>query len=309
LLVALLAAAGCAPVSREAEELRQRAVEAAAAAGRATATVSVPSLRVRAEATEFSLQIGSITEGQSFIVTGRSDNGEWFRLATPALPPGEGWVSTNFVIVIGDITDVPVLVAPTPLPPTVTPTRFLPTPTPRAAAATAAPTAAATQVAPTETPTETPTEAPTEVATATPTEAATEAAPAISTATATLLPTATPTETPAEFATVTATESPAETPVTPAAVLTATLPTATFTPAAPPAAGFARVVTDGTRLRVRAAPAAEAEIVGYVYSGEVYAVLESSADGEWKRIAGSTDGTGDNPNGGWVATRFLQLGQ
>ena len=44
-----------------------------------------------------------------------------------------------------------------------------------------------------------------------------------------------------------------------------------------PAAGLATVFTDGTRLRVRSAPNAESEIVGYVYAGETYQVLGQSA--------------------------------
>ncbi len=95
------------------------------------------------------------------------------------------------------------------------------------------------------------------------------------------------------------------------AVLTATavvaLPTATPrpVPAVTPAPGYALVVTDGTRLRVRAAPTADAEIVGYVYPGETYRVVESSADGQWIRIAGAEWTPTENPSGGWVAAPFL----
>ena len=82
-------------------------------------------------------------------------------------------------------------------------------------------------------------------------------------------------------------------------------------PIAPPApaAGMATVVTDGTRLRVRAEPNDDAEIVGYVYNGETYQVLERSVDGLWVKISGSTDAVSDNPNGGWVAAEFLVIGQ
>lgn len=305
-IVALVAAlaGGCAPVSREAEEAAEAAAAAATvtaaadslataiAAGRATATVSIPSLRVRADATADSRQVGSITEGQVYVVTGRSSDGEWFRLAIAALSAGEGWVSTNFVTVIGDITDVPVIVAPTPLPPTATPTRFLPTPTATAPDA-ETPAAIATEVA---------TEEATEIAT----EAATEPATAEGTALPTAIPTEAPTQAPAEAPSA-ATAVPTATPtVLPTTTPTNLFPTATPTPQPPPAAGFARVVTDGgARLRVRAAPGADAAIVGHAYNGETYAVLETSADGAWTRIGGSTDGAGENPGGGWVATRFL----
>ena len=43
---------------------------------------------------------------------------------------------------------------------------------------------------------------------------------------------------------------------------------------APPAAGMVQIVTDGTRLRVRAEPSTEAEIAGYVYNGEEYEFVE-----------------------------------
>jgi len=87
--------------------------------------------------------------------------------------------------------------------------------------------------------------------------------------------------------------------------------TTTITPTviATPAPGFALIVTDGTRLRVRAEALTDAAIVGYVYNGESYQVLEVSADGQWVRIAGSTESVSDNPTGGWVAAQFVVIGQ
>lgn len=76
-----------------------------------------------------------------------------------------------------------------------------------------------------------------------------------------------------------------------------------------PEPGYAVVVTDGTRLRVRADATAESEIVGYVYAGETYEVIGASDDGLWVQIAGSTEDVSDNPDGGWVAAEFLVLGQ
>lgn len=69
--------------------------------------------------------------------------------------------------------------------------------------------------------------------------------------------------------------------------------------------GTAIVTTEGVRLRVRAEPSADAEIVGYVYEGELYTVVGTSADGLWTQIGGRP-GT-DNVNGGWVASEFLTL--
>lgn len=71
------------------------------------------------------------------------------------------------------------------------------------------------------------------------------------------------------------------------------------------APGTATVRTEGVRLRVRAEPSANAEIVGYVYDSEVYPVVETSADGLWTQIGGQP-GT-DNVNGGWVSSEFLTL--
>ena len=75
-----------------------------------------------------------------------------------------------------------------------------------------------------------------------------------------------------------------------------------------PAAGYAVVVTEGSRLRVRTEPTADAPIAGYVYPGESYRVLERTADGAWVRIAGAAPGVAsDNRDGGWVAAEFVQM--
>ncbi len=81
------------------------------------------------------------------------------------------------------------------------------------------------------------------------------------------------------------------------------------TPLPAPEPGFAMVATDGTRLRVRAEADADSEIVGYVYAGETYEVLGRTDDGLWLQIAGSSEGAGDNPNGGWVAAEFMLVGE
>jgi uncharacterized protein YgiM (DUF1202 family) len=67
-----------------------------------------------------------------------------------------------------------------------------------------------------------------------------------------------------------------------------------------PNPGEAVVFTDGTRLRVRSEPSTDSEIIGYVYNGEVYNVLEVSEDGEWVRID-----VAELPDGGWVADLYV----
>jgi uncharacterized protein YgiM (DUF1202 family) len=103
--------------------------------------------------------------------------------------------------------------------------------------------------------------------------------PAAAVSTASVFPTATP-----DTSSVTAPDSPL------------------YPPGAP---GTATVNTEGVRLRVRTAPAADAAIAGYIYGGENYPVVETSPDGAWVRIDGRS-GT-DNLDGGWVSTEFLLL--
>lgn len=133
--------------------------------------------------------------------------------------------------------------------------------------------AAATPV-PTEAPAEEAAEAaPTEV----PAEEAAEAAP---------------TETPAEE---TAEAAPTETPAEEAAEVVT------------PEPGFALVIAEGARLRVRAEPSTESAIVGWLQPGETVPVEEVSADGLWVRVSGIPDT--ENLSGGWVLAEFVVLGQ
>ena len=105
--------------------------------------------------------------------------------------------------------------------------------------------------------------------------------------------------------------APVTTDITTTDTVTATTDvTATgTTTATTPAPGYALVSTDGIRLRVRSEPNVDAEIVGYVYDGESYRVLDSSADGLWVMLAGAEQTPTDNPNGGWVSAEFLLIGQ
>jgi hypothetical protein len=76
--------------------------------------------------------------------------------------------------------------------------------------------------------------------------------------------------------------------------------------AAPPAGSVS--VSVPARVRVRAEPNTDAAIVGHIYPGEVFPIVERSADGAWTRIAGSATSQ-ENPSGGWVASEFLLFGQ
>lgn len=80
-------------------------------------------------------------------------------------------------------------------------------------------------------------------------------------------------------------------------------PTPRLAPQPAAVAGTATVKTEGVRLRVRAKPSANSDIVGYVYNGEVFEVKGKTDDGLWTEIGGRT-GT-DNLNGGWVSTEYL----
>lgn len=239
----------------------------------AVATVTARSLRVRAQPSANAEVVAGIREGEQYAVVGRSSDGLWLELAVPRAAQGRGWVSSNFVTVSGSIADVavapaPVVAAPTPVP-------------------TAAPAEEAAEAAPTEVPAEEATEAaPTEV----PAEEATEA---------------TPTEVPAEEATEAA---PTEVPAEEAAEATPTeTPAEEVSDVVAPAPGFALVIAEGARLRVRAEPSTDAEIVGWLQPGETVPVEEVSGDGLWVKVSGIADT--ENLSGGWVLAEFVVLGQ
>ncbi|MCS6828287.1 MAG: SH3 domain-containing protein [Caldilinea sp.] len=116
-------------------------------------------------------------------------------------------------------------------------------------------------------------------------------------------PEATPT--PAEEPTAEATPAPTEEPVEEATPTL--LPEEETSAVATPEPGFALVIAEGARLRVRAEPSTEAPIVGWLQPGEIIAVEEISEDGLWVRVPG-VPGT-QNLTGGWVLAEFLLLGQ
>ena len=301
LMVTLLA--GCQPVTAEGmmSALAGQPVEDASAmvGEQAMATVTARSLRVRAEPSDSAEVVTGIREGEQFPVIGRSSDGLWIQLDIPRAPGGNGWVSANFVTVQGPITDATVSSAPPAATEAV------------AEEATPAPTEEATEAAPTEAPAEEATPAPTEeAAEAAPTEApAEEATPAPAEEAAEAAPTeapaeeaaeAVPTEAPAEEATPAPAEEAAEAAPTEA-------PAEEAAPAVTPEPGFALVTAEGARLRVRAEPSTDAEIVGWVQPGEIVPVEEVSADGLWVKVGGVADT--ENPNGGWVSAEFVVVGQ
>ena len=136
------------------------------------------------------------------------------------------------------------------------------------------------------------TEAPAEEAVATETPAATEESAEEAVATET--PAAT--EEPAEEAA--ATEAPAE-----EAVATET-PAATEEPveeAAAPAGDTVTIVATG-RVLVRSLPGQAGNILGFVNNGDVFTLLEQSADGAWFKIDfGAT--------GGWISASLAEISQ
>lgn len=97
---------------------------------------------------------------------------------------------------------------------------------------------------------------------------------------------------------ITATETTTDSTAAPAVTLVPT-----------PQPGYALVSTEGIRLRVRSEPTTDAPIVGYAYDGETYQVIATSGDGLWVQIPPATGDNTDNPDGGWVASEFLIIGQ
>lgn len=151
------------------EAATEAATEGAEDAGdSAMATVTAPSLRVRAQPSESAEVVAGIREGEQYEVIGRSSDGLWLELAIPQAAQGSGWVSTNFVTVAGSITDAEVTAAPTAA---LTPTEAAKEPVATETAATETP---ASETAATETPTEEAAKAPAEETAATETPAATE---------------------------------------------------------------------------------------------------------------------------------------
>lgn len=73
---------------------------------------------------------------------------------------------------------------------------------------------------------------------------------------------------------------------------------------APDVFGEAKVITQGARLRVRAGPTTQAEVVGYVGLGWTLDVVEISRDGGWVRLLIDSLDQGDS---GWVDIDYLDI--
>lgn len=211
----------------------------------ATATVNTRSLRVRQEPNEASEQVASIKDGETFDVLGISSDGNWIQLALPEVDGGGGWVSTGFVTLQGDITNIKT-------------TAVIDSEAEAEESATdeseAEPEATATAAPEEESAEATSTAEPEEGAAATP-EAEEE------------------------------TDADAEATATPQPEAGATGIVIVDGVAQPAPGYALVVIDGNDALRVRSAPTAEEDNkVGNVRNGEAYEVLEVSPDGNWVRI-------------------------
>lgn len=285
-----------------------------------TATIGVEVLRVREAPSTNADVIGVVYADQIYPVIGRSSDGLWMQLGEiPGIEGETGWVISELALVIGDFSTIPVVQVPDE--PAVAPSRNteegtgntpnLPTPTPQPTEESAEPTEAIVQPEPIVTLDITP-RAPASGATpiGETTDGGTDGSDGTDGTDSADAPPATP-----EPATEPATETPAQEPTEEPAAEAPAAPVVSNGGGAPlpagvesPPAGFALVVTDGIRLRVRDLPSTDSLIVGYAYPGETFRVLQQSDDGAWTQINGSPQAK-ENASGGWVATEFLYIGR
>ncbi len=280
-----------------------------------TAVVTVPSLRVRKEASPQAPVIAGLREGQEVPVMGRTADGVWYMVQVPEIET-TGFVASEFVELQGSLEQVPVVDATGQV--TMPEAAMAEEPTP-------APTEAPVEATPTAT------QVPTPEATPTPEEAMAEATPAPGLG-------ARFNGTPVDQLAVVAVRSlrvrvapSTERRVMAGAREGETYPvaeqtddgswTAIYLPGfdqvgwvrseylrfqetdAVVHLGTATVNTGGPRLRVRSAPSLDAPIVGYVYPGERYATVAMSPDGKWVLLLGT-----DIPGPTWVSTDYVVLG-
>jgi uncharacterized protein YgiM (DUF1202 family) len=71
----------------------------------AIATITTRSLRVREAPNSDSEVVAGAREGESYPVLAMSDDGAWVQIEIDRSETGEGWVSTNFISLEGDITE------------------------------------------------------------------------------------------------------------------------------------------------------------------------------------------------------------
>jgi len=266
-----------------------------------TATVSARTARLRQAASGQSPMVASLLQGETLEVIGQSEDGTWLLVQTSDTGT-VGWVSAVSVAVEGDIASVPVSTVEVAEQPAAPVAEATPAPVEEA---TPAPVAEATPA-----PVEEATPAPVAEATPAPVEEATPA------------PVAEATPAPVEEATPAPVAEATPAPVaeaTPAASTATMLPATGAENVAPAASSSAAMsageaaaatgmtsaalVTVNTRsLRVRSAPAADADIVGGALDGDIFPVAEKSADGQWVRVYfPGVDGDA------WVGSEFVTV--
>jgi len=72
----------------------------------AKATINADSLRVRQGPGDDYDQTASVKQGETYDVVAMSSDGAWIQLAVDSAADGQGWVSTEFVTLEGDITNI-----------------------------------------------------------------------------------------------------------------------------------------------------------------------------------------------------------
>ena len=114
LLAAMLLIAACQPIVDPALLEAQASGEAEGAASAealfevepAKATIDASSLRVREGPSDDYELVAGIKEGETYDVLAMTSDGAWIQLAVESAPDGQGWVSTEFVTLEGDITNI-----------------------------------------------------------------------------------------------------------------------------------------------------------------------------------------------------------
>lgn len=77
----------------------------------AKATVNTRSLRVRKGPSDSYDLVAGVRQNETYGVLAMTSDGAWIQLAVDRAPEGEGWVSTEFVTLEGDITSIPTVPA------------------------------------------------------------------------------------------------------------------------------------------------------------------------------------------------------
>lgn len=73
----------------------------------AMATINTRSLRVRQGPGDAYELVAGVKQGETYPVLAMSSDGAWLQLGVDRAPEGDGWVSTEFVTLEGDITNIP----------------------------------------------------------------------------------------------------------------------------------------------------------------------------------------------------------